>query len=167
MNVRKFRPDDAESCFRLRSNAFIQKFYGELTPQEVSAAVNAYMPNDYIRMVEEIPFFIVEQNGSTIGFFTLRRQDTTTAELPLIYIDLDNLGKGIGSACIDYIEKWLSSSWDEVKALIVDTVIPRYNGGFYKKLGFIPIEDTFCNFGGHKIKALRLIKRLNIGDIHG
>ena len=116
---------------------------------------------DYIRMAEEIPFFIVEQNGNTIGFFTLRRQDTTTAELPLIYIDLDNLGKGIGSACIDYIEKWLSSNWDEVKALIVDTVIPRYNGGFYKKLAFMPIEDTFSEFGGHKIKALRLIKKLD------
>jgi hypothetical protein len=27
MNIRPFKPDDAESCFRLRSNAIIQKFH--------------------------------------------------------------------------------------------------------------------------------------------
>ena len=73
MNIRKFKPDDAEICFRLRSNAFIQKFHNELSLQEIASAVNAYMPVDYIRMAEEMPFFIVEENDRIFGFFNLKR----------------------------------------------------------------------------------------------
>jgi len=158
--VRPFQKDDAVFCFRLRSRAFIEKFCGELTPQEVSAAVNAYMPEDYIRMVQETTFFIVEEKGVPIGFFNLKRKDKSTAELPLIYLDLNRLGEGLGSACIDYIEKWLWANWLEVKTLIVDTVIPKYNSGFYKKVGFKPIGSNYCEFLGQKLKALRLVKKL-------
>ena len=160
MNIRKFKPDDAETCFRLRSNAFIQKFYNELSLQEIASAVNAYMPDDYTRMAVEMPFFTVEESGKIIGFFNLNRKDEKTAELPLIYIDLDTLGKGIGSACIDYIEQWLSSNWKSVTKLIVDTVIPKYNSRFYENMGFKPIGDTYCEFMGRKIKALRLAKKI-------
>lgn len=118
------------------------------------------MPNDYIRMAENMPFFIVEQNCTSIGFFALKRKDSSTVELPLIYLNLDSIGQGIGSLCIDYIERWVSSNWREVSTLIVDTVIPKYNSGFYKKVGFIPSEDTFCEFLGQRVKALRLIKKI-------
>ena len=165
MKIRPFSPMDAQLCFKMRSNAFIQEFYGELNPEEVAAAVNAFMPNDYIRMAAEMPFFIVEQDGTPVGFFTLKRKDLNTAELPLIYIDLESLGQGIGSDCIDYIERWLSSNWKEVNTLIVDTVIPKYNGGFYKKVGFVLSEDTFCEFGGQKVKALRLVKKINVAGL--
>lgn len=51
MNFRRFEPRGAAFCFKVRSNAFIQRFYGELTPVvEVAAGVNSYMPDDDIRM---------------------------------------------------------------------------------------------------------------------
>lgn len=161
MKIRKFKPDDAETCFRLRSNAFIQKFHDELSLQEIASAVNAYMPDDYTRMAVEMPFFIAEEDGKILGFFNLKRKDEKTAELPLIYVDLDALDQGIGSACINYIEQWLSSNWKDVARLVVDTVIPNYNGGFYEKVGFKPVGDAYCEFMGRKIKALRLEKKLN------
>jgi len=160
MRFRPFQSDDAVFCFRLRSNAFIRKFYGELTAEDVAAAVNAYMPDDYIRMARECPIFIVEKDGVPVAFFNLKRKDRRTAELPLIYINLDCLGAGIGTDCVDYMVKWLQENWPEVDALIVDTVIPKYNSEFYKKAGFVPGESTHCNFLGHKLKALRLTKKL-------
>ncbi len=160
MKFRLFEPEDAVFCFRLRSNAFIRKFYGELTGEEVAAAVNAYMPDDYIRMARKNPIFIIEEDVTPKAFFSLKRIDERTAELPLIYIDLDRLGAGIGTACVDYIENWLNENWPEVDALIVDTVIPKYNSGFYKKAGFKPAELTYCEFLDRKIKALRLIKQI-------
>ncbi len=162
MNIRPFLPEDAEFCTKVRSKAFMQKFYGELTPEEVVAGVNAYTPKDYIRLAEEMPCFIVEENGTPLGFFTLKRKDFNTAELFLIYVDLDNLGKGIGAACIKYIEHWLALNWKEVDTLIVDTIIPKYNSGFYQKVGFIPTEETFCELSGLRVRALRLIKELNV-----
>ena len=161
MNIRKFKPDDAETCFTLRSNAFMYKFHNELSLQQIGSEVNAYMPSDYIRMAVEMPFFIVEENRKIIGFFNLKRKDEKTAELPLIYINLDTLDKGIGSACIDYIEQWLSSNWKDVTKLIVDTIIPKYNSRFYVNVGFKPIGYAYCEFMGRKIKALRLVKKLN------
>lgn len=62
MNFRRFETQDAAFCFKVRSNAFIQKFYGELTPVEVAAGVNSFMPDDYIRISKAMPFFIVEDH---------------------------------------------------------------------------------------------------------
>ena len=160
MNVRTFTPDDAETCFKLRSNAFIQLFHEELSPQDIACAVLAYLPSDYIRMAEERPFFIVEEGDRVVGFFSLMRPAPETAEFPQLYFDLDRLGKGLGSACIDFMERWLSSNWPEVATLVVRTVIPKYNGEFYEKAGFIPEEDTYCEFLGNRIKALKLSKLL-------
>lgn len=160
MNIRKLESGDAEACFRLRSNAFIQKFHPELSLKEIAAAINAYMPADYIQISQVTQFFVVEEEGDIIGFFNLKQTDDRTAELPLIYIDLDFLGKGIGSACIKYIDKWLPANWPEVERLVVDTIIPKYNSKFYMKAGFNPIGEAFCEYGGLKIKAMRLEKRM-------
>lgn len=161
MNIRLFSPRDAEFCFKVRSKAFIEKFYDELNAEEVAACVNAYMPDDYIKIAKEIPFFVVEENGILLGFFTIKRKNFNTAELPLIYVDLDNLCKDIGSACIKFLESWIALNWKEVDTLIVDTVIPKNNSGFYEKVGFIPAEETFCDFPELSVRALRLIKKLN------
>lgn len=161
VNFRRFIPQDAEFCFKVRSAAFIQKFYGELSPQEVTAGVNAYMPQDFSLMAEQMPLFIVEDQDVPLGFFAVKQTDKLTAELLLIYIDLNFLGRGIGRSCIRFLEKWLSANWPHIKSLIVDTVIPDYNRQFYRSLGFIPGEQTFCDFAGVKVKAQRLCKKIN------
>jgi GNAT superfamily N-acetyltransferase len=160
MKFRPFQPDDAAFCFRLRSSAVIRKFYGELTAAETAATVNAYLPDDYVRLARECPFFIGEKDDAPVAFFNLKRKSPNTAELPMIYIDLDCLGQGIGAACVDYMEEWLKNNWLIVDTLIVDTVIPKYNSGFYKSAGFVPAESTFCELSGLKIKALRLTKKI-------
>ncbi len=165
MNIRKFIPEDAVFCFKTRANPFIQKFSSELSSQAIAAGVNAYMPDDYIRMAEEMEFFILEKNEKSIAFFTIKKINKTTAEIPLVYIDLDCLGSGIGKTCLQYVEKWILSNWREVKELVVDTIIPEYNGGFYIKAGFVPTGETTCNFPDMSLKALRLTKKLNADGI--
>ena len=88
MIIRTFKMDEADFCFRVRSRAFIILFYDEIGPDGVAAGVNAYLPEDYIEMAKDAPFFIVEEDDERIGFFTLRRIDESTAELPLIYLSL-------------------------------------------------------------------------------
>lgn len=67
---------------------------------------------------------------------------------------------GFGTACIDYMEKWLLENWSEVDTLVVDTVIPEYNSEFYIKVGFKPSEAVYCEFLDKQLKALRLIKKI-------
>jgi GNAT superfamily N-acetyltransferase len=160
--IREFVPDDAEFCFRLRSTAFIMRFYDEIGPEAVAACVNAYMPEDYVRMATEMMFFIVESQGEPVGFFTVKRLDERTAEIPLIYIDLDHIGEGIGTQCLRFIENWLASHWQNVAELIVDTIIPKYNSGFYEKAGFVARGEVLCEFGARGITGLRLCKELTL-----
>jgi GNAT superfamily N-acetyltransferase len=157
---RWFRPDDAEFCYETRRSAYIQEFTDELSEQEIAAAMSTYEPVDYIHMAERMPFFVVELHTERIGFITLKRLDTHTAEIPLIYITLKYINTGIGTKCIAYIEQWIREHWSDVTILIVDTIIPNYNSGFYKKVGFTTDKQVFCEFKGFKVKALRLSKQL-------
>jgi GNAT superfamily N-acetyltransferase len=161
MHIRCFEARDAEICFRIRSAAFIQKFYGELGARATSAGINAFMPDDYIRMAQTTPFFVAEIAGDIIGFFTIERKDTVAAEIPLIYIDLKHLGNKIGRAFIEYIEQWVKAKWPEVTTLIVETVIPEYNSPFYRKVGFLPSGKAVCHFPAMDVPALRLEKKFD------
>jgi GNAT superfamily N-acetyltransferase len=160
LQMRAFAPDDAEFCFKVRTKACIMAFYDELGPQAVAAAVNAYMPSDYIRMADNHPFFVLEDAGTRVGFYTLRRLDQGTAEIPLIYLELDQIGRGSGSWCMQSIEAWLASHWPDVSTLVVETVIPHYNSGFYRKMGFTPVAETKCHFPDGDVKATRFEKSL-------
>ena len=162
VKIRNFKAQDAEACFKIRSDAFIQKFYPEIGARAASAGVNAFMPEDYVRMAQKTPFFVAEDDGVLIGFFTIARKDKAVAEIPLIYIDLNHTGKDIGRAFIDYIEQWVKANWPEVTRLIVDTVIPEYNSGFYRKTGFLPTGNAVCNFPAMDVPALRLEKKLGV-----
>ena len=161
LHIRYFEAPDAEICFKIRSDAFIQKFYAEIGARATSAGVNAFMPNDYVRMAQKMPFFVAEDAGGIIGFFIIKRQDTVVAEIVLIYIDINHLGKNIGRAFIAYIEQWVKDNWPEVARLVVETIIPEYNSGFYRNAGFLPSGNAVCHFPTMDVPALRLVKKLN------
>jgi len=61
---------------------------------------------------------------------------------------------------IDYIEQWVTANWPDVTTLIVDTVIPEYNSGFYQKAGFLPAGKTICYFPAMEVPALRFEKKI-------
>ena len=158
MHFRSFLPDDAEFCYHLRNQVIRDHFAERLQPDEVAAAVNAYQPADYIRMAGQGLLRIVEQKSRQAGFFYLKRIDSTVAELCLIYIEPRHHGQGIGRACIETIERWVTTHWNEVTTLVVVTFVPDYNAAFYQKVGFTPQEQTVCVLSGMPVKALRLSK---------
>jgi GNAT superfamily N-acetyltransferase len=158
MKFREFRNEDAEFCFRTRSAAFIKKFYDEIGPQIVSLCVNEYLPNDYIECSKKMKIFILEDSGEKLGFVTVKRIEEGVAEIPLIYLSLDCLGRGYGRRSIEYIEEWVKDNWKDVNKLFVDTIIPNYNGGFYRKMNFIEAGESVCVFSGKKVRAKRFEK---------
>jgi GNAT superfamily N-acetyltransferase len=127
----------------------------------VAAGVNAYLPSRYVEMAQEDEFFVALEEDRRVGFFTIRRVDRATAEIPLIYLDLARRGEGFGSECMRHIERWIAASWSEVSTLFLDTVIPNYNGGFYRKMGFDPVGETFCELSSLRVRAVRFEKRLD------
>ena len=158
MKFREFRNEDAEFCFKTRSAAFIEKFYDEIGPQIASLCVNAYMPDDYIEFSRNMQIFILEDSGGKLGFVTVKRIEKEVAEIPLIYLSLDSLGKGYGRSSIEYIEEWVKDNWKDVNRLFVDTIIPNYNSGFYKKMKYVEAGESVCVFSGQKVRAQRFEK---------
>ena len=158
VKFREFRNEDAEFCFKTRSAAFIEKFYDEIGPQIVSLCVNVYMPDDYIDLSRNMEIFILEDSGEKVGFVTVKRIEKEVAEIPLIYLSLDSLGKGYGRRLIEYIEEWVKNNWPDVNKLFIDTIIPNYNSGFYKKMNFTEVGGSVCVFSGEKVRARRFEK---------
>lgn len=124
------------SFFNFRSAAFIKLFYVEIGVDIVTLCVNTYMPCDYIKMYDEMEIFIVENDNLPVGFLNIKRTDKTHIEIPLKYFDLKHSGKGIGMISIKFIENWIVTNWKEVDILWLGTIIPKYNGDFYNKVGF-------------------------------
>ncbi len=160
MQFRTFAFEDALFCYTVRKRAFIELFAEELSPAEISSCVDAYALYDYVRMQKAGEFFIAEENGVPRGFLTLKRLGRKKAEIPLLYLDPDHRGKGLGQECLHWLERWVATNWTEITHLQVDTVIPRTNGGFYKAMGFTEAGETVCHFPDHDLKAIRLMKAI-------
>lgn len=160
ITIRSFVDDDAETVFKLRAEAFVLKFLGELGAERCVAGINAYMPSDYLRMAKEMQFFIAEAASVPVGFYAVRLDDETTAELLFLYVSAKCHRQGVGSKLIRHSEDWIRENWPGVTDYVVDTGIPKYNGDFYRRMGFIDSGDSACPFPDMPIPALRLSKKL-------
>ena len=118
------------------------------------------MPEDFIRMAERMDVFMVEEAGQSVGFFSLRRVDAKTAEIPLLYLDRTAQGRGIGEPCVRFVEARIVREWPSVDTLFVDTVVPGVNAEFYKKMGFVDSHSVLCRFPELSLAALRLTKKI-------
>ncbi|MCD4737570.1 MAG: hypothetical protein K8R53_16130 [Bacteroidales bacterium] len=81
-------------------------------------------------------------------------------EIPLIYFDLKFIDKGYGSRAIRFVEEWIRENWPRAKKIIIDTIVPKYNGKFYKKIGYREIGASKCVFQELEVKAIRFEKEL-------
>ncbi len=160
LNIRRFNDDDAFFCYQTRKQAFLNVFVEEIGKKAAQAGADAYQPDDYIRIAGESEFFIAEYHSNSVGFFIIIRIDDLTAELKLIYFDLMSVKQGFGRQCSAYIDKWVMNQWPEVDRIYVDTIIPKYNTGFYNKIGYTESGLTTCEFPDASIEAVRFEKRL-------
>ena len=42
-----------------------------------------------------------------------------------------------------------------------DTIIPKYNGEFYKKMDFQIVDESVCKYQDKEVKAIRFEKFIN------
>ncbi len=159
--IRNFQPSDAEACFRIRSEAFIKLFYSEIGPDGVAAGINAYLPGKYIEMAKSMPIFVAVNDEEQVGFIASRFIENTTIEILFCYIKLDYLRKGIGTKLLRYLEEWIIQNHPEIRRMVVDTAVPRYNQKFYEKAGYLKAGDSKCQYPDRSVTAVRLVKELN------
>jgi GNAT superfamily N-acetyltransferase len=160
VEIRYFKPSDAETCFRIRVEAFVKLFYDEIGSDGVVKGINAYLPITYIQMSETMPIFVAVDGRVQIGFIASRFVDHTTMEILFLYIRLDYLRKGIGTQLVRYLEDWIRKQHPAIERIIVDTAVPKYNQKFYEKIGYSIAGESECQYPDGSLRAIRLIKEL-------
>jgi ribosomal protein S18 acetylase RimI-like enzyme len=158
--IRPFQTQDADACFRIRSDAFVQVFYDLLGPEVTAAGVNAYMPHDFASMAQNLPTFVATLQDEPVGFLMLRIHDLRTAELFLLYIRLAHLRRSIGTQLVRHTESWLHVQYPKMLEIFVDTIVPGYNAGFYERLGYATVGEHLYRLSGKSVRAIRLRKRM-------
>jgi ribosomal protein S18 acetylase RimI-like enzyme len=158
--IRNFEPHDAEACFRIRTDAFVKLFYAEIGPQGVAAGINAYLPDDYVRLAKNSPTFIAVEDQEPVGFVTLRFVDGSTARILFLYVRLDRLGSGIGSALVGSLEDFVRKEHPQIERIVLNTAVPQYNQAFYERLGFVSSGESVVQYPDGPVTAVRLVKTL-------
>lgn len=158
--IRKFQSADADACFQIRVDAFLSKFYGHLGPNSITAAVNAYMPLDYVRMAETMPVFVAADDREPIGFTVLKWSGGKEAEIFFLYVRLDRIGNGVGSGLVRTAENWLREIHPEIERMTASTAVPLLNQEFYEKIGFHRSNESRKDSPDGPIRVVHFTKDL-------
>jgi GNAT superfamily N-acetyltransferase len=175
VKLRPFRPTDADICFRLRADAYVNEFYDELGAEAVVAAIAAFLPQDYVNMAQSgairvaacaqsetatAPDKAAEHAAEVVGFCVVRRPTEETGEVFLIYVRSDFQRRGIGRLLLRWAEEWLRRELPGLEEIVIDTVIPNYNQRFYERMGYAVRSRGPHAFPGRTVEAVRLVKQI-------
>lgn len=160
LTIRPFGAADAEACFRIRTEAFVRDFYPHQDPQVIAEGINAYLPSDYVRLGETARVRVATDVDQVVGFYVVRFPEPGVAELMLLYVKAGYKGQGLGTLLLRHLESWLAESHPEVRRVVLDTIVPGFNGQFYEKQGYAADGVSELRYPGLTVKAVRMAKKL-------
>lgn len=85
--------------------------------------------------------FIANFDGEDTGLISFIEQGPNLYLMQKIYVEIKNQNKGIGTALLEHIKKYILEK--DKSDFTLELIINRHNPGldFYKKRGFIKIRD--------------------------
>ena len=119
----------------------------------------------YVKDVDVMPTFVARRIEQIVGFLTIRRHNSFSAEIQVIAVLPDHHRQGVGREMLAQTEEWLKS--DGVEYLQVKTLgssRPDSNyektRQFYEALAFRPLEE-FETLWGEGLPCLQMVKNLS------
>jgi ribosomal protein S18 acetylase RimI-like enzyme len=119
---------------------------------------------DYIKDVESMPFFVVEEAGRAVAFLALHLHNKWTAEVHVMGVSPERHRRGIGGHLVRHAEAYARERGCEF--LTVKTLSPARENAeyertrkFYEALDFRPLEE-FRTLWGEANPCLFLAKKL-------
>ena len=100
----------------------------------------------YVRDIDVLPTFRALIDGHTVGFLTVKRHFTESAEIHVMGVSLECHRQGIGRSLVESAEEWLRI--DGCQCLQVKTISESHTSkhyastrDFYRSIGFTPLEE--------------------------
>ena len=117
----------------------------------------------YCHDIKVMDSFVVEMEGTVVGFATLKQHNPFTAEIVVMAVREDHHRSGIGRDLVKHVVQSLRSrgvEYIEVKTLGPSKPSQHYiqTRAFYEAVGFRPVEET--NLWGEENPCLIMIKHL-------
>jgi GNAT superfamily N-acetyltransferase len=150
ISIRPLRRDEAPVCERIL-RALPEWFGIEEALQQ------------YVHDVTRLATIVAAEGEAVVGFLTLRRHGSSSAEIHAMAERPDRHGRGIGRALVEAAEARLRAEGTElfqVKTLGPSRPNEHYERtrGFYRRLGFVPLEEN--KLWGEVNPCLILVKHL-------
>ena len=98
------------------------------------------------QMSEGYLYFKVEEDGESVGYFSLEQRDEVDLFISKFYLFNKTRGKGFGRAMLEFIEVFAVKNNCENVKLTVNKYNPAYK--IYLKLGFIKYGSAEFDIGG-------------------
>ena len=119
---------------------------------------------DYVAAVQQMDTWVVYDNTNAIGFASINKHFSQSAEIHVMGIREQHHGKGIGHKLLKSIEGELKNQGFKfltVKTLSASRPNKEYDQtrNFYLKIGFTPLEEFKTLWGEHN-PCLQLVKNL-------
>ncbi|HPH94833.1 MAG TPA: GNAT family N-acetyltransferase [Anaerolineaceae bacterium] len=119
---------------------------------------------EYVGEIERRPTFLAFQEGSVMGFLTVKQHNLYAAEILVMGIKPEAHRLGMGRALVERAEAWLREQgveYFQVKTLADTHPDPGYarTRQFYLGMGFRPLE-IFPDYWDKDNPCLMMIKKL-------
>ncbi len=119
---------------------------------------------EYEREIEHLPTFLANEDGSVLGFLSLKQHNPFSAEIYVMAVQLQAHRGGIGRALVaaaDFYARNLGIEYMQVKTLAASRPNEEYarTRAFYEALGFRPLE-AFSRIWDENNPCLVMVKRL-------
>lgn len=155
LEVRQYRPDDAEDCLEVFREAVQRGAAKDYSP----AQRRAWAPDNmdlasWAERRASRPTWVVERRGSVVGFSDL----LATGEVDMLYVHPDHEGRGVATALLEEVEYTARElSMPRLTAQVSVTAL-----GVFARAGFVVCAPQLAERDGIMLTNYRMEKRLRL-----
>lgn len=148
--IRRFTLHDAKIVSRLITDNLEHVNSKDYNQKVINYMKKVYSYDNILELDKEQDIYIVEYQGDIIGTGSLKNNDIRT-----IFIDMNYHGCGIGQVIMKYLEEKMNTN--QYNNITLSSSITAID--FYKKLGYVAIEEIVSEKKGN---AYKMIKKISL-----
>lgn len=151
MIIRKAKPEDARKISLLRIKTLKERNKNDYSKIFIDFLIKNNSPKEVVNKMETRDMFCAWEGNTLVGTVDLDRD-----KIGGLFVKSSEIGKGIGTKLMDFIENYALSK----KIMKVRLYSTKFALNFYKKRGYSLTDSGYWKLGKSKSKDRVMVKRL-------